>query len=105
MEGKFAKKSALDYLLEKSEASVEMCYHYFKDENISFDSRAERFTFVLFSLEEYFFSNSKASKKKRLCRKSETLSNLEAAETSESGLPSFHLIGELQEIIDTYGQS
>ena len=102
LEGKFAGKSATDYLLEESAIAIDMLYPFFLGRNVGKSvwcpddwTKEKKFGFVISSIDDYFYENSTARKKARLCRKVESDNPLGVAQTAKSGLPSFNFIGKL----------
>ena len=102
LEGKFRGKSALEYLLQESANMIDLLYPFFLARKVG-DSvwcpddwtNEKKFGFVISSIDDYFYENSTARRKARLCRKIETDNHLEVAQTAKSGLPSFNFAGKL----------
>ena len=102
MEGKFRGKSPLDYLLEQAAPWVELLHTFFLgrevDESVylsASESKPDMFSFIISSIDWYFYSKSTAKKRARVCRKVENLTHQEVAHTAPTGLPSFNFAGKL----------
>ena len=62
----------------------------------NWDCPAQQFVFLITSIDEHFYSISKAPKKARLFQKVDPsfITNKEVAENASSGLPSFNITSE-----------
>ena len=102
LEGKFCGKSALEYLIDESKFAIDILYQFFLARKPGKSvwcpgewTKETKFAFVISSIDDYFYENSTARKKARLCRKVESDNHLEVAQTAKSGLPSFNFTGKL----------
>ena len=102
MEGLFAGKSFENYFKKHASPVFEKCFDRFLKEKIAqavvdpddWESESEKLIFNLFSIDEYFYTNSKAPKRARLCqRANDQMTFKEVAQNADSGLPSFNLAG------------